>query len=278
MMPDTTPDLITPHNAAPVSVIIPCYRCADTIERALDSVLGQTHPVAEILLVDDVSGDETLSVLYELQNRYVNNSIRVIERRQNGGPGAARNSGWDAATQPWLAFLDADDAWHPQKIEIQFGWLEKQDKVDLCAHDSLLWTESFMRQQVDGAPPFKIPAAKLLIRNLIPARSVMLRKDLPFRFGGKDVTEDYLMWLELALRGHACWKLPLPLACSFRPEFSPGGYSGALWAHEKRELRCFMTLHKKGLFGLLTLAAVSMFSLIKYCRRFLIMWKVCNHG
>ncbi|MHB1099234.1 MAG: glycosyltransferase family 2 protein, partial [Burkholderiales bacterium] len=107
----------------PVSVIIPCYRCAETIARAVDSVLKQTLPPEEILLVEDCSGDDgnTLAVLHSLQQN--NPFIRVIPLAKNGGPAAARNAGWDAAKQPYIAFLDADDAWHPKKLEIQYSWM-----------------------------------------------------------------------------------------------------------------------------------------------------------
>lgn len=256
---------------APVSVIIPCYRCKDTIERALSSVLAQTRPVAEIVLVDDASGDETLKMLYSLQKKYQNYSIHVIEQEQNSGPGGARNAGWAIATQPWIAFLDADDGWHPQKIELQFGWLEHQHDVALSAHDSILWNEDIGSQQVSVPTSFKIKPAELLIRNLIPTRTVLMRRDIPFRFGGRDVAEDYLMWLELAFSNYPCWKTPVVLAYSYRPEFSPGGYSGALWVHEKRELRCFKRLYSQGLLAWFQWFGVSAFSLVKFLRRCLII-------
>lgn len=258
---------------APVSVIIPCYRCKDTIERALSSVLAQTRPVAEIILVDDASGDGTLTALHALRNKYQHHPISVLECEQNGGPGGARNAGWEVATQPWIALLDADDGWHPQKIEIQFGWLEHQHNVALCAHDSVLWGEDSELEHARFSEPFRIKPAELLIRNPIPTRSVVMRRDIPFRFGGKDVTEDYLMWLELALSGYPCWKMPVTLVYSYRPEFSSGGYSGALWTHEKRELRCFLKLYSQGLLTWFQWFGISTFSLIKYLRRCLIIGK-----
>jgi len=102
---------------APVSVIIPCYRCADTIGRAVESMIWQTLPPKEILLVEDYSQDEgkTLASLYDLQRKFQDKiTIKVIPLLKNGGPGGARNTGWDEAQQPYLAFLDADDSWHPR--------------------------------------------------------------------------------------------------------------------------------------------------------------------
>ena len=102
-------------NRVPVSVVIPCYRCADTIERAVESVIAQTASPAEVWLVEDGSGDDgrTLAVLHELRQRHSGEvSIEVISLGKNFGCAVARNTGWDASPQLYIAFLDADDAWH----------------------------------------------------------------------------------------------------------------------------------------------------------------------
>ncbi len=252
---------------APVSVVVPCYRCADTVGRALDSVLGQSRPVAEIFLVDDGSGDGTLAVLKSLEARHAAAGVRALSLPANAGPGAARNAGWEAATQPWIAFLDADDTWHPRKIELQYGWVEGRAGVDLCAHGTALWTGGGAGAVPDAGAAVRVTPRMMLLKNHVLTRTVMLRRDVPYRFGGKDVSEDYLLWLELAFSGHGLWKLPAVLAYAHRPEFSPGGYSGGLWTHEKRELRSFRRLHDRGLVGTLPYLGASAFSLLKFLRR-----------
>ena len=102
-----------------ISVIIPCYRCSDTIERAVASVVAQTLQPAEVILVDDCSGDGTLATLNKIQAHYPQGWVQVIECSVNGGAGTARNAGWAAATQTYLAFLDADDIWLPEKLKSQ---------------------------------------------------------------------------------------------------------------------------------------------------------------
>src|SRR5438309_8195778 len=109
---------------APVSVIIPCYRCAATIERAMLSVAEQSVRPAEAILIDDASGDNTFAVMEKIRNKY-GDWIRIVALPMNQGAAAARNAGWHAATQPYIAFLDADDAWHPRKIEIQYGYMQQ---------------------------------------------------------------------------------------------------------------------------------------------------------
>ncbi|HYO62966.1 MAG TPA: glycosyltransferase [Pyrinomonadaceae bacterium] len=97
---------------APVSVVVPAYNAERFIALALESAFAQTLPVAEVVVVDDGSTDRT----FDVARRF---DVRVI-RQPNGGLSAARNAGIRAATQPWVAFMDADDLWAGNKIERQF--------------------------------------------------------------------------------------------------------------------------------------------------------------
>lgn len=116
---------MTSPQIAKLSVIIPCYRCASTIERSVASIASQTMLPAEVILVDDKSNDTTIDKLRQLKDLYKNDWIKIISLPVNSGPSVARNTGWDAATQDYIAFLDADDSWHHKKIEIQYNWMKK---------------------------------------------------------------------------------------------------------------------------------------------------------
>ena len=96
-----------------VSAVIPTYNYGRYLSRAVDSVLGQTHAPIECIVVDDGSTDDTLSVLARYRDR-----IRVITQLNSGAP-AAKNTGIRTATGDFIALLDADDWWEPQKIERQ---------------------------------------------------------------------------------------------------------------------------------------------------------------
>jgi len=97
-----------------VSAVIPAYNAAAFISETIQSILQQTAEVAEIIVVDDGSSDQTAEVAAAFPR------TRVI-RRLNGGQAAARNTGIQAASGQWIAFLDHDDSWHPRKTEIQLG-------------------------------------------------------------------------------------------------------------------------------------------------------------
>lgn len=260
--------MISPY--VPITVIIPCYRCSAEVGRALDSVLSQTLQPAEILFIDDGSGDGTLDVLRLLELAHPRR-VKVIAQDKNGGPGLARNAGWEAATQPWLAFLDADDAWHPRKLEIQWRWLEAHPEVVLCGHDSR-FTEGPIDHAVDDSPvATRLTSGLMLLTNRLPTRSVMLRRDLHFRFQGRDVTEDYLLWLQIIMADLPAYRLELCLAYSLRPDFSAGGYSGQLWTHEKRELAALQVLRAAGKLSWLLFLLACCWSYLKFLRRLWIM-------
>jgi glycosyltransferase involved in cell wall biosynthesis len=113
--------------AASVSVIIPAYRAASVLGRAVASVLAQTCPVAEILVVDDGSPDDVAAVLTPFADR-----VRLL-RQANGGASSARNHGLDEATGEMIAFLDADDVWEPSRIERQLEVMRRHPEVGLTA-------------------------------------------------------------------------------------------------------------------------------------------------
>ncbi|OIQ89298.1 putative teichuronic acid biosynthesis glycosyltransferase TuaG [mine drainage metagenome] len=254
----------------PVSVIIPCYRCADTIRRAVDSVLAQTLPAYEIILVDDCSNDgKTLDVLEQLRRRYPDENIRVLGLEKNSGPGSARNAGWDAATQPYLAFLDADDSWHPEKLEIQYQWMAAHPDVVLTGHPSVILADGMTLPKLpDDVVAKRVRINGLLISNLFPTRSVMLKREVSYRFiPGKRYAEDYLLWLTIVLSGRAAWVLEIPMAYSFKEAFGDGGLTGNLWKSEQGELDTYKRLFLARKISFFALILCSSFSLLKYVRR-----------
>lgn len=109
---------------ADVSVIIPCYNRRAFLGAALESVLQQTEPVGEVLVVDDGSSDGSAELADEFSRR-TGGQVRVI-RQANGGVSKARNRGLDEARGQYLAFLDADDLWHPDKTRQQLALLEEK--------------------------------------------------------------------------------------------------------------------------------------------------------
>lgn len=114
---------------APVTAVIPAYEREDMVRDTVRSVLAQTLPVAEVLVVDDGSTDRTAEVAESL-------GVRVI-RQANQGVSSARNTGIREAGQEWVALLDSDDLWEPDKIEAQWNALRLRPDVGLLFTDRL---------------------------------------------------------------------------------------------------------------------------------------------
>lgn len=258
---------------APVSVIIPCYRCADTVQRAIESVIAQTLPPAEILLIEDCSDDQgkTLAALFSLQEKYCNSiDIKVIPLPTNGGPGVARNVGWDEAKQPYVAFLDADDSWHPKKIEIQYAWMSSHPAVDLTGHQSkLIGPDDTIPDLLEKFPASHVRPLKFLLSNSLPMRSVMLRRErILQRFSpDKRRAEDYLLWLTIIFSGHQVFRIELPLSYSYKSDFGESGLTADLWKMEKGELDTYKRVYADGHISGVLYLFIQCFSLAKYLRR-----------
>jgi len=107
-----------------VSVVIPVFNGARWLTESIDSALGQGHLVAELFVVDDGSTDDSASIA----ESYPDSRVQVV-RKANGGASSARNMGVELATQSYIAFLDADDLWRPQKLERQIHALEETDSL-----------------------------------------------------------------------------------------------------------------------------------------------------
>lgn len=178
-----------------VSVIIPAYNAAKYIRHAVDSVLAQTYPNVEVVVVDDGSTDGTALILADYGSR-----IRTVSQ-PNRGVATACNAGVAAASGVWIAFLDADDEWLPDKLMLQ---------VRHCGTTAISHTDSVcFGEAIDGEirrssfePPHSGRVLKpLLVTNFITKSSVMMRRDVYLRYGGFDAShlgvEDWPFWLKV---------------------------------------------------------------------------------
>lgn len=121
-----------------VSVVIPTYNHGETVERAIDSALGQTLRDIEVIVVDDASTDHTQEVL----DRIGDPRLTCLRHETNRGGSAARNTGIDHSTGEYIAFLDADDEWVPRKLERQHDELESRDAEWVGAYCDFRQTRS----------------------------------------------------------------------------------------------------------------------------------------
>lgn len=111
-----------------VSVIMPAYNCEQYIAQSIQSIINQTYKNWELVVVDDQSSDNTVSVI----NQFDDERIQLIQLEKNSGAAIARNTAIEAAKGDFLAFLDSDDLWHAQKLEKQLIFMQGNDYDFTC--------------------------------------------------------------------------------------------------------------------------------------------------
>lgn len=116
-------------NGPRFSVIIPNFNNGETLKRAVDSILAQTWPAHEIIIIDDGSTDHSREVVDAFGDRV------IVRYQQNAGVSVARNLGATIATGNWLAFLDADDAYFPDRLKVHADWLAAEPDMDFLLGD-----------------------------------------------------------------------------------------------------------------------------------------------
>ena len=193
-----------------VSVIIPTYNRASWVAEAVASVLAQTYRAFEVLVVDDGSTDGTLESLAPVLNQ-----VKVLRLSSRRGVAAARNLGVAAARGEWVAFLDSDDLWLPEKLARQMAFLSRHPDLLLCQTE-----EIWVRRGVRVNPPRSCRKEGGLIflrslkRCLVSPSAVVLHRRLLKETGGFDenlpAAEDYDLWLRLTWR-YPVGLLPEPL-------------------------------------------------------------------
>lgn len=253
-----------------VSVVIPCYRSANTVKRALESIEAQTVRPAEVILVDDASADGSSTCLASLlQEISWGGKATLLSLERNGGPASARNSGWEAATGRYVAFLDADDSWHPRKLELQVRVMEDDPGIAASGHLHRVAADGIRDLRVPGNPAVTgIGFSALLWRNRFITSSAMVRRDLPIRFpDGQRHMEDHRLWLDIARAGYRIARIEAPLAAHHKADFGAGGLSANLLAMERAELGNYRALHRAGAIGAPMLATLITWSLAKFARR-----------
>lgn len=189
-----------------VSVVIPTYNHAHFLGRALRSVLDQTYSNWEAIVIDNHSRDNTDQVIQSFNDP----RISTLKIHNNGIIAASRNAGIRAAKGEWIAFLDSDDLWYPQKLDIAVKAVMEDATVDVCSTDEFLVSELTGDKSVleYGPCPPNLYQALLVEGNRFSPSAAIVRRgflsltDIAFREDKEFVTaEDYDLWMLLARAG-----------------------------------------------------------------------------
>jgi teichuronic acid biosynthesis glycosyltransferase TuaG len=188
---------------ASVSVIIPAYQAEQTIVRALESITAQSVLPKEVIVIDDGSGDNTIEAAENMRRKMRDINLMVL-RQDHKGAGAARNKGLHAATTDYVAFLDADDEWLPEKLARSLEEIRRTNSM-LVSHNYLLHEPSGREIAVEKCDKnFQAPGdpfVNLYKKGYIATSAVVAKREAVIAVGGFDesllTAQDFALWLEL---------------------------------------------------------------------------------
>lgn len=126
-----------------ISIVIPAYNREKTIQYCLDSVLDQSYPYFEVIIVDDASSDNTVNIIKSYQDK----RIKLIEQKENRGAQHCRNIGIKSAQYDWIAFLDSDDTWNNDKLAKQIEELKKWNTPYIVIHSDALLIDTINKEE-----------------------------------------------------------------------------------------------------------------------------------
>ncbi len=189
------------------SVVIPAYNAGTFIDKTLDSVRKQTFGNYEVLVTNDGSTDNTEQVLHTYMEQYPDFPLSVANQ-ENKGIGGARNNGLLRAKGAYIAFLDADDGWCPEKLERMADYLQCHDQVDVAYHDEIEIRRDGSQHLLSYSEvPIPVYEQLLFKGNRLSTSATVVRRELAQRVGGFSESkefnsaEDYEFWLRLARAG-----------------------------------------------------------------------------
>ena len=187
-----------------VSVVLPTYNVRDLLAEAIASVCGQTFPDWELLVVDDGSSDDSV----DLAASWPDARIRVIRSEHTGNPALLRNRAVALARGDYVAFIDADDLWEPEKLQLQIDGVEDPGVRYGWCYSNTLPLDQFGHEVTRPEALTWTPWSGMILRQLlllearVPASSVVVRRNVFNSAGGFDPeavpVEDYDLWFRLA--------------------------------------------------------------------------------
>ncbi|SFM27369.1 teichuronic acid biosynthesis glycosyltransferase TuaG [Gracilibacillus orientalis] len=196
-----------------VSVITPTYNSETYIRETIESVQMQTYRNWEMIIVDDGSTDQTISIIEEYQKE--DDRIRLILLEKNQGAAVARNTAIENAQGKYIAFLDSDDRWLPEKLERQLAFMQEHDYAfTYTGYNRVQVNDEGKTLEKEVQMPENATYKQLLKSCVIGCLTVMLDREkiTDIRMPNIRSRQDYALWLHLTRRGYTAYGLQEALA------------------------------------------------------------------
>lgn len=247
------------------AVIIPVYNGEAFVAKAIESCLQQTMLPDEIVVIDDASKDDTISIVQSFNSPL----IKLEQNKKNSGPSFSRNRGMQLADADWILFLDADDVFHPEKIKIIDGYIRNNTGVKAIGHSfdvGLLNEKKIFSQPFPQAK--QITVREVLLKNPVvtPALCVHAQNRISFN-EQMSYAEDHDFILRTTEQ-FGLWFVNLPLCSLQRLPLTGGGISSNKWKMRKGEMKMYIDYCKRHK-AYPAMPFLLLFSLMKHARQLL---------
>lgn len=226
------------------SIITPVYNCEKTLYQTLDSILSQTFEDYELVLVNDFSSDDTINIINDYKKKF--KQITIINNIKNIGVAESRNIGIKNAAGIYIAFLDGDDIWMPDKLEKQKSLIENTN-CDICCTSYDFIDENSQKIKNTYVVPEYIDYEILLKQNYIGCSTAVVKRELLLKnpMDKNYQHEDYALWLKLSRNGAKIIGIKEPLV-KYRILNSSRSYNKSKAA--KGRMSIYINQEKLGLF------------------------------
>lgn len=247
-----------------ISVITPAYNAERFIGETIESVLNQTYPHWEMVIVDDCSTDRTVDIIKKYQQK--DKRIKLIQLKKNSGAAVARNTAMAHATGRYIAFLDSDDLWTEDKLEKQLAFMQENDIAFSFTRYARMKEDGTVTNAVADAP-HHVGYNDLMKHCVIGCLTVMLDREKigDLKMMNIRTRQDYVYWLTITKKGHLAYGMPDTLA---KYRLVQGSISSNKWKAAKRNWYVYRHIEKqsllKSIWYFANYAFTSVKNLIKY--------------
>lgn len=229
-----------------ISVIIPHFNSSKTLRRALISVFRQTCRPSEIIVIDDCSNVDEVTLLTKLMNKPCYRGVKLYFQDFNKGAAASRNLGISVAKGAYIALLDADDIWHRQMIELQLSLLVRENADLVCGGYARFNDELFF--DIVKSTDFKrICLSDLILRNPIKTPTILFKRSINILFPENlRRCEDYYAWICILDAGCCVLINKSIIAFGFKYEIGGAGLTGSILLMHRAHIECLRQLRFEG--------------------------------
>lgn len=194
-----------------ISIVMPVYNASRFLRESIDSVLSQTYREFELILVDDCSKDDSLSIMKNYEQ--ADKRVKVFSNKENRGVSYTRNFGVSKAESEYIALIDSDDMWSEDKLFKQIELFEKFPDTDICFTGSAFVDTNSVRSDFVFSVPQKVDYKTLLKQNVISCSSVLIKKQwlIKYPMAHDNMHEDFVVWLSVLKNGGVARAVNEPL-------------------------------------------------------------------